>query len=180
MIFLGFLNLLQKMISIINQEKTTGLPILNASIENFGLGEKLNVGEFTDSQAFKLFREQCEHIEAFNLLEAIFLGDTHIYRDTLKCMSNFIIANPSIRDDLEKLIKDKYNDSTKKRCLYSNLVDSNEIICIHSDELMFPAHLESCPAVGSFAIRMDNPCLVKVITFSSNLSKDSNKENKDE
>ena len=26
-----------------------GLPILNASAENFGLGEKLNVGEFIDS-----------------------------------------------------------------------------------------------------------------------------------
>lgn len=122
--------------------------------------EKLNVGELLDLQAFKLFREQGEHIEAHNLTEAIFLGDNHIYRDAPKYIVNFIVANPTRRKDLEKLIKG--NGLTNKTCLYSNIVDSNEIFCIHSDELMFPAHSESSPARG-FAIKMDNPCLVKVI-----------------
>lgn len=141
----------------------TELPILKASIENFGLGKKLDIGEFIDSQVLSLFREQCEHIKAYNLTDAIFLGDNHIYKDTLKCMANFIIANPSIRDDLEKLIKDNLQNKT---VLYSNLVDSNEIICVHSDEIMFPGHIE---ASDSFLIKIDNPCLVKVITFANDL-----------
>lgn len=155
------------------ENETDDFPVLNASVENFGLGEKLNfsnlnVSEFIDSQGLKLFREQCEHLEAFNLLEAIYLGDIRIYGDTLRCNANFIIANPSIKDDLESLIR---NQKLDKKCLYSNLIKSNEIICIHSDELMFPAHSESCPAVGSFVIKMDNPCLVKVITLSNNKRK---------
>ena len=153
-------------------------PILNISMENFGLGEKLNVGEFIDSQVLKLFKEQGEHIEACNLIDAIFLGDNSIYKDTLKCTANFIIANPSIRDDLEKLINNEDNALTNKTCLYSNLVDSNEIICIHSDEMMFPAHSESNSTEGSFVIKMDNPCLVKEITFSNNLPEEFKNESK--
>lgn len=137
------------------------LPILQTSVKNFGLGEKLNVDDFIDSQVLKLFREQGEHIEAYNLIEAIFLGDISIYKDTLRCAANFIIANPSIRNDLEKIITED------KKCLCSNLVNSNEIICIHSDEMMFPAHSEPNPAVdSSVKIKMDNPCLVKVVTFN--------------
>ena len=145
-------------------KKNMDLPILDASIEEFGYGEKLYPDRFVDPQVLKLFKEQGEHIESYNLIEAIFLCDNHIYRDTKQCTTNFIIANPNIKEVLENLII--YNGwIINKTCLYSSLVDSNEIICIHSDELMFPAHLES------FAIKMDNPCLVKVITFSNDLPK---------
>lgn len=147
----------------ITSVEDTNLPILKASIEDFGLGKKLDISEFIDFQALNLFRAQCEHIEAYNLIDAIFLGDNHIYKDTLKCTANFIIASPSIRDDLEKLIKDSLLNKT---CLYSNLVGSNEIICVHNDEMMFPAHLESS---DSFLIKIDNPCLVKMITFANDL-----------
>ena len=162
-----------------SEGKETSFPILNVSMENFGLGNKLSIGEFIDTQVLKLFREQGEHIKAWNLIEAIFLGDNSIYKDTLKCAANFIIANPSIRNDLEKLINNEDNDLTNKTCLYSNLVNSNEIICIHSDELMFPAHLESNLAEGSFVIKMDNPCLIKVVTFSEVMPKLEDEENKE-
>lgn len=136
------------------------------TLENVSLGENLDLSKFIDSQILKMFREQVKHIKAYSLIEAISLGDNHIYRDTSKYTANFIIANPNIKEDLEKLIKD--NVLTNKTYLYSNLVDSNEIICIHSDESAFPAHVESDIMTNPFIFKMDNPCLVKLITFSKN------------
>lgn len=133
------------------------IPIQRAVVEQFGVGEKLDVSKLIDSQVLKLFKENCETIiDDCNRLEhAIYLGDKAIYNGTLKYLSNYLLANPKRRNELEFI-------KSNKTVLFSDLLDENEIVLVYSDDMSFPAHSET--HLGeSTTIKLDNPYLVKIV-----------------
>lgn len=123
------------------------LPIYSAQFENLGKGKKLTDEDLLNKETLETFKNSCEHIQVINLEEGIMLADQAIYKDTMKCIANYIIANPILENELKDI---------SKKVLYSPFIKTNELLFIYKDKLMFPAHIES-------NIKMDNPSLVKVI-----------------
>lgn len=140
----------------VTEEKIT-IPVQRATVEVFGVGEELDVGRLIDSQVLKLFKENCETIidDCNRLEQAIYLGDRAIYNDTLKYHSNYLVANPKMRSELESI-------KPNKTVLFSKLLEENELVLVYSDNMSFPAHSETVPG-ESFTIKLDNPCLVKIV-----------------